>query len=49
LERKEPDLAAKVVDAIDTNLIAMTEPEILAMAREWFDSHSPVVGVAVNS
>ena len=42
LERKEPDLAAKVVDAIDTNLIAMTEPEILAMAREWFDSHSRV-------
>jgi len=40
LERKEPDLAAKVVDAIDTNLIAMTEPEILAMAREWFESHS---------
>jgi hypothetical protein len=40
LERKEPDLAAKVVDAIDTNLLAMTEPEILAMAREWFESHS---------
>jgi hypothetical protein len=39
LERKEPDLAAKVVDAIDTNLIAMTEPEILALSREWFDSH----------
>ena len=42
LERKEPDLAAKVVDAIDTNLVSMTEPEILAMAREWFDSHSRV-------
>jgi hypothetical protein len=39
LERKEPDLASKVVDAIDTNLIAMTEPEILAMARNWFESH----------
>jgi hypothetical protein len=42
LERKEPNLAAKIVDAIDTNLIAMTEPEILAMARDWFDSHSRV-------
>jgi hypothetical protein len=42
LERKEPDLAAKVVDAIDTNLIAMTEPEILAMARNWFESHARV-------
>jgi hypothetical protein len=39
LERKEPVLAAKVVDAIDTNLIAMSEPEILAMAREWFQAH----------
>ena len=37
-----PNLAAKIVDAIDTNLIAMTEPEILAMARDWFDSHSRV-------
>jgi hypothetical protein len=42
LERKEPDLASKVVDAIDTNLIAMTEPEILAMARNWFESHLKV-------
>ena len=42
LERKEPALAAKVVDAIDTNLIAMTEPEILAMARLWFYTHSRV-------
>ena len=39
LERKAPPLAEKVVDAIDTNRIAMTEPEILAMAREWFDAH----------
>lgn len=48
LERKAPDVAAKVVDAIDTNLIAMSEPEILAMAREWFDSHSRVEGVSVD-
>jgi hypothetical protein len=42
LERKEPDLASKVVDAIDTNLIAMSEPEILAMAREWFETHARI-------
>jgi hypothetical protein len=39
LERKEPELATKVVDAIDTNLIAMTEPQILALARKWFETH----------
>lgn len=40
LERKHADLAKKVVDAIDTNFNAMTEPEILAVARDWFDAHS---------
>jgi hypothetical protein len=39
LERKHPDLAAEVVDALDTNLIAMSEPETLAMARGWFEDH----------
>jgi hypothetical protein len=38
LERKAPDLATNVLDSIDTNLIAMSEPQILAMAREWFES-----------
>jgi hypothetical protein len=38
LGRKAPDLANKVLDSIDTNLIAMSEPQILAMAREWVDS-----------
>ena len=42
LERNHTDLAELVVDAIDTNLIAMTEPEILALARGWFLSHSRV-------
>jgi hypothetical protein len=36
LERKHPDLARKVVGAIDSNVEALTEPEILALAREWF-------------
>jgi hypothetical protein len=39
LERKHPDLAKKVVDAVDTHLESITEPEILALAREWFNSH----------
>ena len=40
LERKHPDLAKKVVDTLDTNLFGITQPEILAMAREWFDRHT---------
>ncbi|HEX7404599.1 MAG TPA: hypothetical protein VF307_01590 [Candidatus Nanopelagicaceae bacterium] len=39
LERKHPDLALKVVGALDSNLDALTEPEILALAREWFESY----------
>jgi len=39
LERKHATLAKKVVDAIDTKLEAMTEHQILAMARNWFEAH----------
>jgi len=39
LERKHATLAKKVVDALDTNLEAMTEHQILAMARNWFEAH----------
>ena len=42
LKRNHTDLAQIVVDAIETNLIAMTEPEILALARGWFLAHSRV-------
>jgi hypothetical protein len=37
LERKYPSTARKVVDALDENLAALTEPEILALTRQWFD------------
>jgi hypothetical protein len=37
LERKHPAVALKVVDALDSNLDALSEPEILALAREWFE------------
>ena len=39
LERKHATLAKKVVDALDTILEAMTEHQILAMARNWFEAH----------
>ena len=37
LERTHPAIAARVVGAMDSNLNALTEPQILATAREWFD------------
>ena len=39
LERKQPELAKKVVDALDQNFESLTEPQILAMARDWFAAH----------
>jgi len=39
LERLHPETAEKVVAALDVNMPAMTEPQILAVAREWFDDH----------
>ena len=39
LERKHPDLGRKVVDALDENLEAMSEAQILSMARDWFAAH----------
>ena len=39
LERHHAPTAKKVVGAIDANIPAMTEPQILATAREWFDDH----------
>ena len=38
LEKRHPDLSKKVVDALDENLTALTEPQILALARDWLDS-----------
>ena len=39
LERHHAPTARKVVGAIDANLPALTEPEILAVARDWFEDH----------
>ncbi len=40
LERKHPDLAKKVISALDSDLTAMSEAQILKLAREWHDSHT---------
>lgn len=39
LERHHSDVARKIVGSVDENIVAMTEPEILAVARNWFDNH----------
>jgi hypothetical protein len=39
LERKHPTTAHKVIGAIHADLPAMTEGEILKLAREWFAAH----------
>jgi hypothetical protein len=39
LERHHPNVAHKIVGSVDENIAAMSEPELLAAAREWFDHH----------
>ncbi len=39
LDRGEPELAHKVVAALEVNLPAMTEGEILAYGRHWYSQH----------
>ena len=39
LERKHPDIAHKIVDALEENVVALSEPEILKLAREWVEHH----------
>lgn len=43
LERKHPATAHKIVDALDENLAAMSEPEVLKLARSWFDQHQVMI------
>ena len=38
MKEHDPLFAQKIVGEIDTNLNAMTENEILATARDWFDT-----------
>ena len=39
LERKRPDIAKLVDGAVDHDLEAMTDGQVLAAAREWHDHH----------
>jgi len=39
LEEKHPQTAGKVAGTININLQAMTDPEILAMSRDWYAQH----------
>ncbi len=39
LERHHHEVAKNVVGAVDENIVAMTEPEILAAARHWIEVH----------
>lgn len=39
MERHHSKTSQKIVGAIDVNLSALSEPQILAAAREWYDQH----------
>ncbi len=36
-EKKHPQVAKKVADVLDVDITRMTEPQLLAVAREWWD------------
>jgi hypothetical protein len=38
-ERKHPDVARKVVGAVDSDLDALTDNEVLALVRNWFEEY----------
>jgi hypothetical protein len=39
LERKHPAIAEKVVGAIDSDLESLSDNQVLALVREWFDEY----------
>lgn len=39
LERRHPKVAHNIVDALDENIVALTDPELKALAREWANQH----------
>jgi hypothetical protein len=42
-ERRHPDVARKVVGAVDSDLEALSDNEVLALAREWYEEHREMV------
>ncbi len=39
LKEKHPDLAQKIVGVVAADVAHMSEPQVLAEARTWFDNH----------
>ena len=39
VERNNPEVAKKVIGAVDINLNALTENELLSIARNWYESY----------
>jgi hypothetical protein len=39
LNEKHQDVAKKIVAELDLNIVRMSENEVLAQARNWFDAH----------
>lgn len=42
-ERKHPDVAHKVIGAIDSNLEALSDNQILALVREWYEENGEFI------
>jgi hypothetical protein len=38
-ERKRPDIAHKVVRAIDSDPESLTQDQVLALVRDWFEQN----------
>lgn len=45
-EKKYPQLAKKVSDNLDVDVTRLTEPELLALAREWWDKKYGIHSIA---
>ncbi len=39
LERRHPDVAGRVLGAIDSDVTSLSANEVLALVREWFDHY----------
>lgn len=45
-EKKYPGLAKKVSDNLDVDVTRLTEPQLLALAREWWDKKYGIHAIA---
>ena len=42
-ERKHPDIAQKVVAAIDSDLESLTQDQVLSLLRDWFEEYKEFI------